>query len=169
MASDLYERGAADTTTFGEEWPQQRRQSPVNGETSVPEGPVFSSPRTRVLGPGSIAGTLCADPELKFAQNGKAIVKARVAVAERRQDRNTGHWSNGPAEFLDITVWGGQGERVVEFLRKGDRVVVTGMWQESTWKGKDDEEHTTRTLSVRDIGPSLMFRGARVVRNQEGS
>lgn len=146
-----------------------RPAAPAYGETSVPEGPVSSSPRTRILGAGSIAGTLCADPEIRFSQNGKAIVKARVAVSERRQDRGTGHWSNGPAEFMDITVWGGQGERLVEFLRKGDRVVVNGIWQESTWKGKDDEEHTTRTLSVRDIGPSLMFRGARVLRNQEGS
>lgn len=169
MASDTREYGAADTTTSGESWPQNERQSPVGGETSVPERPAASSPRTRVLGPGSIAGTLCADPELRFSQNGKALVKARVAVSERRQDPDTGHWSNGPAEFLDVTVWGKQGENVVEFLRKGDRVVVNGIWQESVWKGKDDEEHTTRTLSVRDIGPSLMFRGARVVRNQEGS
>lgn len=160
-------RKTASIDLDSDEWVNAR--SADSGETSVPEAPVSSSPRTRTLGPGSIAGTLCADPQLRFSQGGKAIVKARVAVQERRQDRDTGKWSSGPAEFLDITVWGKQGENVVEFLRKGDRVVVNGIWQESTWTGKDDEEHTTRTLSVRDIGPSLMFRGARVVRNQEGS
>lgn len=169
MASDTRDWPAAVGAVSPEDWQGAGRQSPASGETSVPEGPVTSSPKTRIMGPGSIAGTLTADPELRFSANGKAIVKARVAVAERRQDRNTGHWSNGPAEFMDITVWGKQGEHAMECLRKGDRVVVNGIWQESTWTGKDDEQHTTRTLSVRDIGPSLMFRAARVVRNQDGS
>lgn len=169
MASDTGVYGAEETAALGEPYRATGRQPAANGETSVPEAPPKSQSRTRVLDVGSIAGTLCADPQMRFSQNGKAIVKIRVAVAERRQDRNTGHWSNGPAQFHDLTVWGKQGENVMECLRKGDRVVANGMWQETTWTGNDNEEHTTRALSVRDIGPSLMFRAARPVRNQEGS
>lgn len=160
-------RKTASIDLESDEWVNARQAD--SGETSVPEAPARQAPRTRVLDVGSIAGTLCADPQMRFSQNGKAIVKIRVAVAERRQDRNTGHWSNGPAQFHDLTVWGKQGENVMECLRKGDRVVANGMWQETTWTGNDNEEHTTRALSVRDIGPSLMFRAARPVRNQEGS
>jgi single-strand DNA-binding protein len=137
--------------------------------TSVPEAPPTQTAKTRTLGQGSLAGTLTADPELRFSGGGKALVKVRVAVAERRQDRATGKWINGEAEFFDVTVWGKQGEYVVEALRKGDRVVVVGDWQESTWLGKDELVHTTRSLKARDIGPSLLFRQVRVHRNQEGS
>lgn len=139
------------------------------GRTSVPESPPIQTAKTRTLGSGSLAGTLTADPELRFSAGGKALVKVRVAVSARWQDRDTGRWTNGPAEFFDVTVWGKQGEYVVEALRKGDRVVVVGDWQESTWLGKDEIEHTTRSLKARDIGPSLLFRQVRVDRNKEGS
>jgi single-strand DNA-binding protein len=156
-----------------EQWNEAVRNAPRpptgQTETSVPETPSTSSLKTRTLGPWSLAGTLCADPDMRFAQNGKAIVKVRVAVSERHQDRDTGKWSNGPAEFVDVTVFGKQGEYVVECLRKGDRVVVNGIKQESTWTGKDEQQHTTTSLTARDIGPSLMFRAVRVLRNQEGS
>jgi single-strand DNA-binding protein len=139
------------------------------GQTSVPEAAPRQTAKTRTLGQGAMAGTLTADPELRFSQGGKALVKVRLAVSERRQDRSTGKWTNGEAEFFDVTVWGKQGEYVVECLRKGDRVVVVGDWQESTWLGKDEIEHTTKSLKARDIGPSLLFRQVRVVRNMEGS
>ncbi len=138
-------------------------------ETSVPEAPPIQTAKTRTIGPGAFAGTLALDPELRFSGGGKALVKVRVAVAERRQDRDTGKWINGEPTFFDVTVWGKQGEYVVEALRKGDRVVVVGDWQESTWLGKDELVHTTKSLKARDIGPSLLFRQVRVARNQEGS
>lgn len=106
---------------------------------------------------------------MRFVGEGKALVKVRIAVAQRIQDPETGRWSNGPAEFKDVTVWGRQGENVMECLRKGDRVVVNGILNETTWIGDDFEPHTTQSINARDIGPSLMFRQARVVRNQEGS
>ena len=169
MASDQGVYSSPEAQKWAETTRSIQLDDQDEGRTSVPEGPPSSSAKTRTLGPGSIAGTLCADPELRFSGGGKALVKARVAVAERFQDRNTGKWSNGPAEFVDVTVWGKQGVHVVECLRKGDRVVVNGIWQESTWTGKDEQQHTSRSLTARDMGPSLMFRAVRVLRNQEGS
>lgn len=169
MASDTRSRPSETEASTQGSWESSPRQPAASGETSVPEAPPKSQARTRVLDVGSIAGTLCADPQMRFSQNGKAIVRIRVAVSKRTQDPDTGQWSNDPAQFHDLTVWGKQGENVMECLRKGDRVVANGMWQETVWTGNDNEEHTTRALSVRDIGPSLMFRAARPVRNQEGS
>ena len=169
MASDMRNRPAETERNTQGSWEASPRPAAASGETSVPEAPTHPQTFTRTLGPGSLAGTLCADPSMTFSGTGKAIVKARIAVSERHQDPHTRKWSNGPVEFVDITVWGQQGEFVMECLRKGDRVVVNGIWQEATWTGKDELKHTTRSLTARDIGPSLMFRQARVVRNQEGS
>lgn len=139
------------------------------GETSVPEAPPRPGPRTRPLGVASLAGTLTRDPEMRFVGDGKALVKLRIATGERRRDAESGAWVQGETQFIDVSVWGRQGEHVMECLRKGDRVVVNGMWNETTWPGNDGQEHTTRSVNARDIGPSLAFRQARVVRNQEGS
>lgn len=169
QSSDTGVYGAEETAALGESYRSTGRQAAASGETSVPDAPVKSQARTRALGPASVAGTLCADPEMRFVGAGKAITKVRIAVANRRQDPQTGEWSNGPTEFVDVSVWGRQGENVLECLRKGDRVVVNGIWQETTWLGKDELEHTTKSITARDIGPSLMFRQARVARIQEGS
>lgn len=138
-------------------------------QTSVPEREPSEQSKTRTLGPGSLGGTLCADPELRFTQNGKSLCKVRIAVQDRTLDPGSSKWVDGPAQYIDITCWGGQAERVTEALQKGDRVVVNGIWQESQWKGRDGEWHTSKSMTARDIGPSLMFRGARVLRGKEGS
>lgn len=151
-----------------EKWENKSAAQVDSGGTSVPEAPARTAPRTRALGVASVVGTLCADPEMRFVGAGKAITKLRLAVSERTQDPKTGNWSSGRAEFVDVTVWGRQGENALESLRKGDRVVVNGIWNETTWTREDGEQHVTKSINARDIGPSLMFRQARVVRNQEG-
>lgn len=153
----------------GREWLDSASPYSSDDQTSVPQAPASAQSRSVAKGPGSLGGTLCADPKMTFSGAGKAIVKVRIAVSERYQDPDTGKWLNGPAQFTDVTVWGRQGEYVMECLCKGDRVVVNGIWQETTWVGKDGQEHTTRSLTARDIGPSLMFRQARVIRDKEGS
>ena len=169
MESDTRNRPAETGRNTQGSWEASPRPAAASGETSVPEAPTSAQSRSVAKGPGSLGGTLCADPKMTFSGAGKAIVKVRIAVSERYQDPDTGKWLNGPAQFTDVTVWGRQGEYVMECLCKGDRVVVNGIWQETTWVGKDGQEHTTRSLTARDIGPSLMFRQARVIRDKEGS
>ena len=128
--------------------------------TAVAEAPPETQHSSRTLGPGSLGGTVCADPEMRFSQYGKAIVKVRLAVAPRVKDEATGNWFDGKTEFIDVTVFGKQGENVMESLRKGDRVLVNGIWQESRWRSRDGEWKSSKSLTARDIGPSLLFRQA---------
>jgi single-strand DNA-binding protein len=149
-----------------------RPQAPAGDEqggTCVPEAPPQQQSTTRTLGPGSVGGSMCADPEMKFTSTGKAMVKVRLAVAPRVKDENTGFYTDGKTEFIDVTVFGKQGENVMESLRKGDRVVVNGIWQESRWFGQDEQWHAGKSITARDIGPSLLFRQARVHRHQVGA
>jgi hypothetical protein len=145
-------------------WVGTPRTADASDQKAVPDGPGVAGSRPRVLGPGSVAGTLVADPELRFTGNGKAITKVRLAVAERRRDEASGKYVDGPADFIEVAVWGQQGEHVMESLRKGDRVIVNGIWQEERWRGRDEEWHAKKTLTARDIGPSLLFRQATVNR-----
>lgn len=138
-------------------------------QQSVPQAAPRPQSQVRAVGQGSVAGTLCADPELRFTNGGKSIAKLRVAVSERVQDPDTHRWVDGPTDYLDVNVWGKAAEHVTDHLAKGDRVVAVGTWNEETWTGRDGQQHSKRTFTARDIGPSVMFRAARVIRAKEGS
>ena len=71
-----------------------------------------------------IMGNLGADPELRMAAGGKAVLKLRVATNDRWQDKN-GEWQER-AEWHRVTVFGKHAENLAKFLRKGMCVTVSG-------------------------------------------
>lgn len=115
-------------------------------------------------GPGSVAGNLTADPELRFTPAGRAVASMRVAVSERIRDDRTGEWKDGQTAYYDISAWGNLAENAVEQLRKGDRIVAEGRWTSSMWEDREGNVKEKVFLTARDLGPSMMFRAARVVR-----
>lgn len=123
-------------------------------------------PGTVDKGPGSVAGNMTADPELRYTPNGRAVSTIRVATSERVRDDRTGAWKDGPVAYFNVICWGNLAENVCEVLEKGDRVVAEGRWTERTWTDKDDNEQSIVELTARDLGPSMMFRCARPVRPQ---
>lgn len=124
---------------------------------------------SRALGPGWVVGGLCDDPMLRYTGTGKSLARCRLAVSERKRDEVSGQWVEGEVKYVDVTVWGRQAEHVAEHLRKGDRVIAAGYWNEEKWLGQDGQWHESRTLTARDMGPSLMWKPARVIRGKEGS
>lgn len=118
-------------------------------------------------GPGSVAGNLTRDPELRYTANGTPVSNLRVAASERVQDAKTGEWKDGPTAYFDIQCWGRLAENVAEYLAKGDRVVAEGRWVSNTWE-KDGEIQERIVLRARDLGPSMIFRGARPAPKQNG-
>lgn len=117
-------------------------------------------------GPGSVAGNLTHDPELRYTPNGRAVSTVRIATSERVKDDRTGQWKDGPVAYYNVITWGNLAENVCEVLEKGDRVVAEGRWTERFWTDKDGGEQSTVELTARDLGPSMMFRCARPVRPQ---
>lgn len=120
------------------------------------------------LGPGSLAGNLTKDPELRYTPNGKPACSLRVAVAERVRDAETGKWGDGPTEYFNVDCWGQLAENVAEHLTRGARVVAEGQWQSVTWTDNDGQEQERVGLVARDLGPSMLFAGARVIRPERG-
>lgn len=119
-------------------------------------------------GPGSVAGNLTKDPELRYTNSGTAVSNLRVAVSERIQDPGTGEWSDGPTTFYDIQCWGRLAENVCEYLERGMRIVAEGRWVSSTWEDKEGNIQERVVLRARDLGPSMAFRGARPEPKQKG-
>jgi single-strand DNA-binding protein len=122
--------------------------------------------KIRDMGEGHIMGNLTHDPDLRYTPTGRGVCKLRVAYTPRVKDSESGEWKDADAEYYDIQVWGKQGERCADALERGDRIVCAGTWVERTWQDREGNDRVTIELTARDIGPSMLFRDARVKRTQ---
>jgi single-strand DNA-binding protein len=80
----------------------------------------------------ALTGRLTTEPDLRNVQAGgedRSVCSLRVAVD--RGQRGQG------ADFLDVTVWGKQGEACGEYLVKGQQIAVTGSLRSREWKAED--------------------------------
>lgn len=108
----------------------------------------------------TLIGNVCAEPNLVFTPNGKAMAKIRVACGERKKD-NLGNWVDGDTTFLDCTVWGNQAETAIESITKGTPVVVVGKLKQRIVE-KDGHKATYFDVAV----DSLAVDTKRLVKSQ---
>ena len=101
-----------------------------------------------------ITGNLTRDPELRSTGGGTALCKLRVAVNGRRKDGQTGEWVDKP-NYLDVTVWGAQGENCAEYLAKGRPVAVEGRLDWREW----ETEGGGKRQAVEIVASQVQFLG----------
>lgn len=116
----------------------------------------------------TVVGNLTADPELRVTQNGTAMTKFTVASTPRYPDRDTGQWKDAEPVYLTCIAWRELAENVAESLAKGTRVVVTGRLRQRSYESDDGQKRTTYELQVDEVGVSLRFAQARVMKLQRG-
>jgi single-strand DNA-binding protein len=118
---------------------------------------------------GSLSGNLTRDPELRFTQSGRPVTSFSIAVNERVKNEDTGEWEDTEPEFFDCNAWGTQAENVAEYLSKGDRVVAVGQFRDETYTNRDGERVTKTKFTAKDIGPSMLWNGAKVIKASRSS
>lgn len=83
-----------------------------------------------------LIGRLTRDPELRYVQNSdRGVCRFGLAV-NRRFRRQDGEQSEETC-FVDIVVWGRQGETCNEYLKKGSGALVEGRLSFSTWETQE--------------------------------
>ena len=87
-----------------------------------------------------ISGNLTSDARIAHDQNGKEFMSFRVAVNEKRKDKQT-------TTYYDVT---GVKTGVFDLLKKGQGVIVNGKFSITTTQ-KEDKEFTNYNISARDI------------------
>ena len=110
----------------------------------------------------TVAGTLTADPEIKYLDSGACVANFTIAANDRRFDRDRGEWVDASATFLRCSIWRQEAEHVTESLAKGDRVLATGVLKQNSWETEEGEKRTAFQLAVSEIGASLKFAHARL-------
>lgn len=114
----------------------------------------------------TVIGNLTADPELRYTPSGSAVANFTIASTPRTFDRQTNEWKDGEALFLRCSLWREAAENVAETLAKGMRVITQGRLRARSYDTKEGERRTVMELEVDEIGPSLRFASAKVVRTQ---
>ncbi len=109
-----------------------------------------------------IIGNLGADPELRIAPGGQAVLKMRVATNESWQDKEK-TWQER-TEWHRVTVFGKRAESLAKFLRKGMSVTVDGQNRTSTYD-KDGQKHYSTEVVAHQVwspdAPRTASQGAR--------
>jgi len=117
----------------------------------------------------TIVGNLTADPELRVTSGNHAVVNFTVAATPRNFDKATNAWVDGDSLFMRCTAWRELAEHIAGSIQKGTRVIVTGKLIQRAYETKEGEKRTSVELDVEEVGPSLRYATAQVVRANQNS
>ena len=88
-------------------------------------------------------GNLVAPAELKFAQSGKAVAKARVAENHRGKDQS-GEWADTGTTWHNLVAFGALAEKLAE-VGKGQRLAIQGRQSSRAYEKDGEQRQWTET------------------------
>lgn len=116
----------------------------------------------------TLIGTLGGDPELRFTPAGIAVASFSLAVTPRIK-ADDGTWGDGPTEWFRVSCWRQLAENVCESLAKGSRVIVVASKPPEVreFTKRDGTPGTSTEVTADEVGPSLKWASARVVKGEK--
>ena len=95
-----------------------------------------------------LAGNLTRDPELRFTQQGVPVASLSIAVNRVRSKSEA-------VDFFNVSAWRELGERVANYKKQGDPVLIEGRLQYRTWQTPDG----TKRSAVDVVADNVQFLG----------
>jgi single-strand DNA-binding protein len=95
-----------------------------------------------------LAGNLTRDPELRFTQSGTPVCGFGLAV-------NRVFSKTDEVDFFNVSAWRDLGERVANYTKKGDPVLVEGRLQYRTWEAQDGSKRS----AIDVVADNVQFLG----------
>jgi len=96
-----------------------------------------------------LIGNLGRDPELRYTQNGQAVVNFTLATSENWTDKSGERVER--TEWHRIVAWGKVGELCAQYLSKGRTVYVEGRIQTREWEDKDGNKRYTTEINAQTV------------------
>ena len=98
-----------------------------------------------------LIGKLTKDPELRYTPKGTPVCTLRLASTTRYK---SGDSMKDDTLFINVVVWGKQGETAAQYLAKGRSVLVEGRLQEQRWEtdGQQKSRFEIIAQGVRFLG-----------------
>lgn len=117
----------------------------------------------------TVVGNLTSDPELRALSNGASVASFTIASTPRTFNRNTNQFEDGPALFMRCSAWRDLAEHCANSLSKGTRVIAQGRLSQRSYQAQDGSNRTVVELTVDEIGPSLRYATAQVIRQSSST
>lgn len=92
----------------------------------------------------TVSGRITRDPVLKTLAGGTSICEVSLASNRKFKD-------NEETVFIDVDIWGKQGEVLSEFLHKGKYIVVTGRLKQDRWNSEDGTAKTKISIVAESV------------------
>jgi len=108
-----------------------------------------------------LIGNLTRDPEISTTSSGISVCRMSIAVSRRFANAEGGR----DADFFNITAWRGTADNCAKFLKKGNKIAVSGSIQTRTY----DKQDGTKGFSIDIIADEVEFLTSRNGENGEGS
>ena len=105
----------------------------------------------------TIMGRLCADPELRYTQNGIAVCNTRIAVERNYADQD----GERETDFFNVVAWRGAADFLCSYFAKGRKVLLDGRLQTREWTDRDGNKR----LSVEIVAESVYFADSKPAEN----
>lgn len=110
-----------------------------------------------------LIGRLGRDPEIRYSQQGLAIVNFSIATSEQWTDKNTGNRQD-KTEWHRVAVFGKQAETCEKYLSKGSQIYIEGRLQTRSYE-KDGQTCYATEIIV----SNFQFLGGKQENHDNGS
>jgi len=92
----------------------------------------------------TFSGRCAADAELRSTQNGEQVLSFRVA-------NDVGFGNNKTTQWVDCSYWGKRAASVATYVRKGDRITVSGELRLEEYTARDGSAKSKLAVRVNDL------------------
>jgi len=89
-------------------------------------------------------GRLTKDPDVRYSEDGKIIVRYTLAVNRKRTS------GQQEADFISCVVFGKQGEFAEKYLRKGSKIAVSGRIQTGSYTNREGQKVYTTDIIIEE-------------------
>lgn len=103
-----------------------------------------------------LVGNVASEVELKYTPNGTAVLN--FSLATNRSVKQGDNWQDVPT-FHRIVVWSKLAEYLAQNISKGNKIVVTGRIENSTYE-KDGQKFYKSEIVAQDVIPMVAKGGA---------
>ena len=108
-----------------------------------------------------LIGNLTRDPEIQTTSSGISVCRMSIAVGRRFSNAEGGR----DTDFFNITAWRGTAENCAKFLKKGNKIAVSGSIQTRTYEKADG----TKGFSIDIVADEVEFLSSKNEGTQDGA
>ena len=100
-----------------------------------------------------LIGNLTRDPEISTTSSGISVCRMSIAVGRRFANAE----GSRETDFFNITAWRGTADNCARFLKKGNKIAVSGSIQTRTY----DKQDGTKGFSIDIVADEVEFLSSR--------